>query len=514
MLDMMRHHSQSTLIYLIFGAIIVVFALSFGPGSSSCQGPGGGYAAKVDGEVIRQQDFSVRLAQQLDYIRQSSNNTAALSEDFVEKLGIRKQIIDGLIDSKLLELEARKRGLKANDDELVEYLQTRYGVKDVSYQQYSNWISRQFQLSVSQFEERARGEIVADKLRQILTENISISDKELRENYWREHDRVMVTFVKFDTAEQDAEKVSSETISSFIKENSDDLKKRYEKEQFKYRTPQMVQARQILRRLARDASDAEIAKESTFLKQLQEQIAQGADFAALAKEHSQDEASASKGGDLGLIKRGQTIKPLENEIFSLKTNELSKEPIKSPLGVHLVQVVEIQPPANKPLEEVQELVAESILQDQQKEILAQNQANTFLNKLQAGTLLKEISQEEGGEDKTKPVRKTTPWIQKDEINIPRVGSSEEFHLALFTLTENSPITQKIYKVGRSYFIGVLKERESPSEDKFNTDLEELRRQGAWSKQTQVFKYWLKNLRDNADIKFNTDLFPGLSDQAV
>ena len=139
---------------------------------------------------------------------------------------------------------------------------------------------------------------------------------------------------------------------------------------------------------------------------------------------------------------------------------------------------------------------------------------TFLNKLQAGTLLKEISQEEGGEDKTKPVRKTTPWIQKDEINIPRVGSSEEFHLALFTLTENSPITQKIYKVGRSYFIGVLKERESPSEDKFNTDLEELRRQGAWSKQTQVFKYWLKNLRDNADIKFNTDLFPGLSDQAV
>ena len=114
-------------------------------------------------------------------------------------------------------------------------------------------------------------------------------------------------------------------LLAFLKENSDDLKKRYEKEQFKYRTPQMVQARQILRRLARDASDAEFAKESTFLKQLQEQIAQGADFAALAKEHSQDETSASKGGDLGLIKRGQTIKPLENEIFSLKTNELSKE---------------------------------------------------------------------------------------------------------------------------------------------------------------------------------------------
>jgi len=506
MLDMMRRNTQSTLIYLIFGVIIVVFAFSFGPGSGSCVGASGNYAAIVDGEVIRQQEFSSRLAQQLDYIRQSTNNSSSLSAEFIEKLGIRKQIIDSLIDAKLLEIAARKRGLKINDTELVKYLKSRYGVENVSYQTYSNWVSRQFQLSVAQFEERVRGEIMADKLRQFLTENISISDDEVRETYWRENNRVMVDFIKFDPEDQEVADTPESEIAAFIEKNADAITARYEKDKLKYRTPQMVQARQILRRLPRGASDAEVAKETAFLQQVREQIAQGADFAALAKEHSQDEASAAKGGDMGLIKRGQTIKPLENEIFSLKTDEVSKEPVKSLLGVHLVQVTEIQPPASKPLEEVKAEVVQSILSEQQKEKLAKEKADALLAQLQAGGLLEELTQEESAEEKTKPIRKATPWLLKDEPNVPRIGTSEEFHSALFSLSKESPLTSQSYKVGRSYFIAVLKERETPNEEKFSEELEDLRQQGIWGKQTKVFRDWLGHLRNKSKIELNPALF--------
>ena len=505
MLDMMRRHSQSTLIYLIFGVIIIVFAFSFGPGSSSCLGQDN-YAAKVEGEIIRPQEFSARLAQQLDYIRQSTNNNSTLSADFIEKLGIRKQIIDGLIDAKLLEIVARKRGLQITDEELVKHLKNRYGVENVSYQQYSNWVSRQFQLSVAQFEERARGEVMSDKLRLFLTENISISDQELREQYWQEHDRVMVDFIKFDPEEQKVDALSDDELKTYIGDSNDALKERYEKDKLKYRTPQMVQARQILRRLSRDASDADIAKETAFLKQLREQITQGADFSTLAKEHSQDDTSAVKGGDMGFIKRGQTIKPLEKEIFTLKTDEISKEPIKTLLGVHLVQVVEIKPPASKPFDDVKTEVARSILQEAKKDALAKNQAETLLTKLQAGGVLEELTQDDGEAETSLPVRKTTPWLQKDEPNVPRIGTSEQFHRALFTLTKESPLTSQSYKVGRSYFISVLKDREIPNEEKFVDDLDNLRQQGVWAKQSKVFRDWLKYLRNNTEIVLNPALF--------
>jgi peptidyl-prolyl cis-trans isomerase D len=54
MLDVIRQNKQSLLSYLIFVAIIVVFAVNFGPGSSGCHGLSGTpTAARVNGETIR-----------------------------------------------------------------------------------------------------------------------------------------------------------------------------------------------------------------------------------------------------------------------------------------------------------------------------------------------------------------------------------------------------------------------------------------------------------------------------
>lgn len=74
------------------------------------------------------------------------------------------------------------------------------------------------------------------------------------------------------------------------------------------------------------------------LRQLKERIENGADFAELAKLHS-DDLSASKGGDLGWLSPGDTVPEFERTMDSLRPGELST-PIQSPFGWHLIQVLE------------------------------------------------------------------------------------------------------------------------------------------------------------------------------
>jgi peptidyl-prolyl cis-trans isomerase SurA len=74
------------------------------------------------------------------------------------------------------------------------------------------------------------------------------------------------------------------------------------------------------------------------LLQLRERIVNGADFAELARLHSED-PSASQGGDLGWVSPGDTVPAFERVMESLQPGEVS-EPVKTPLGWHLIQVLE------------------------------------------------------------------------------------------------------------------------------------------------------------------------------
>jgi len=76
---------------------------------------------------------------------------------------------------------------------------------------------------------------------------------------------------------------------------------------------------------------------------IRSQLQAGADFANLAKAHSQDKSTRDNGGDLGFFPRGILVAPeVEEAAFSLQPGQFS-EVIPSPLGFHIVQVVERDP---------------------------------------------------------------------------------------------------------------------------------------------------------------------------
>ncbi len=98
---------------------------------------------------------------------------------------------------------------------------------------------------------------------------------------------------------------------------------------------QQTHVRHILLRAREGLSEAEARDR---LKKLRERIVAGADFAELAKQNSED-ASAAKGGDLGWVAAGDTVPEFERVMNALKDGEVS-EPIQTPFGWHLVQVLE------------------------------------------------------------------------------------------------------------------------------------------------------------------------------
>ena len=74
-------------------------------------------------------------------------------------------------------------------------------------------------------------------------------------------------------------------------------------------------------------------------EQLHERLKEGADFSEIARAHSEDIGSAANGGALGWVSPGQTVPEFEKAMSALKPGGLSP-PVKSPFGVHLIEVLE------------------------------------------------------------------------------------------------------------------------------------------------------------------------------
>ncbi len=83
------------------------------------------------------------------------------------------------------------------------------------------------------------------------------------------------------------------------------------------------------------ATKAAYEKAEKILKQLKD----GADFAKLASEYSDDPASAKRGGDLGMIKRGDFVPEFENAAYKLKDGEISGI-VQTQFGYHIIQMIE------------------------------------------------------------------------------------------------------------------------------------------------------------------------------
>lgn len=106
-----------------------------------------------------------------------------------------------------------------------------------------------------------------------------------------------------------------------------------------------LEARHILLMVPEEAPSARQDSVRRLAERIREQAATGAaSFEELAREHSQDAASARRGGELGVVERGQSVPAIEEVLFALEPGEVS-EIVETPYGLHIFRLDERHEPA-------------------------------------------------------------------------------------------------------------------------------------------------------------------------
>lgn len=291
-------------------------------------------AIVVNGQEISQAEFAEAYNNLLEnYIRfyqqfgQNFNERLLGAEGAHYQLELRSQVADQLIRNLLIEQEAKNRNVSVPGNELDASVATQLAsilVQNNLTEQQADEILRNQNSSLRQFKtqlrEQAARQLTEDKLRETVAGDVTPSDEQIIQ-YAQDN--------KPDAADQlvDADSVSP---------TDEELQQYYQDHQDQYVE---VHARHILIKVAETAAPEELEAARQQIQDLKRQLDEGADFAELAKAHSQDESNAPNGGDLGFFGPGAMVKPFEEAAFALEVGQVS-EPVQTTFGFHLIKAQE------------------------------------------------------------------------------------------------------------------------------------------------------------------------------
>ncbi len=390
MLDRMRRHKG----WLKWSLALVVLAFVFlyFPGfmdQTGGAGLPGGVVARVGGKEIELLDFQQVYSRQLQAYRLESGGE--ISEDVLRSLGLDRRILQQMIDANAALSEAERLGLEVSDAEVRERILTfpafQVDGRFIGEAGYRQLLQQQRPpLSPARFEEDVRNEILIERLQAAVTGWVRVSDAEVAEEHRRRNERVRVDVVAFraadfrgevEAADGDVELLFAEESAAYevpekrrlrfllvdqsaifdgLALSEDEARQYYDANLAQYRTPGRIRARHVLLRVEEEDGDEAVAARAA---ELAAEARGGADFAALAREHSQDEVSAADGGDLGLFERGRMVPEFENAAFELAEGEIS-DPVRSPFGYHVIEVTEKQEEVTQPFDEVRAAIENTL----------------------------------------------------------------------------------------------------------------------------------------------------------
>lgn len=155
----------------------------------------------------------------------------------------------------------------------------------------------------------------------------------------------------------------------------------YDRSKENFIQPESVHASHILIKVEENASDEDKKKAREKIETIRKKLAEGADFAATAKESSEG-PSAPKGGDLGYFRRGQMVKPFEDAAFALKKDEMS-DVVETQFGYHLIKVHEKVEETAIAFADIKERIMEYLKKEK-----VQKQVNEFVESLRSKATIK------------------------------------------------------------------------------------------------------------------------------
>jgi len=262
-----------------------------------------GIVARVNDKLITQSEFDKRLAA----TRQGRNDP-----------NTRIVVLEDMIKEKLLEERAKEMSVSASDEEI-----------DAAVAR----VKAQYNLSTDQEFENALAQtgLTKDELKRQMRENITL------------------------------QKVIGREVASRIDQSDDALRLEYERQKEKlYALPENARVSEIVLKFSpSDPADRQQAAERA--EELRQRLTKGAPFADLAKEFSQG-TTKDRGGDLGVVQKGELVESLDNGIFVNPPAEYPA-PVVTSDSIHLFRVTERKAAGYRPFAEVKEDLKKRISDD-------------------------------------------------------------------------------------------------------------------------------------------------------
>src|SRR3989441_10545328 len=299
-----------------------------------------------------------------------------------ERLGLPQQVIGDLVQEALIVQRARAEGLSISDEEL----NARIHAIPV-FQENGRFVLKRYQEALKRrgftaagFESEIRRELTRAKVESAIRSGVRVSEAELEQAFRLRREEVRAAWALIEvTPIAAATGTTDEELATYLAQHPDEFRqperrrvqyvtlnprdvvapvtdaeveKFYHEHMKEFESPRQVRASHVLVRVPEtggsEAEDKARAKVADVIRRAKA----GGDFGKLAQEVSEDPGTAPRGGDLGLVSRGEVVPQFEQALFALKKGEVSPEPIRTPFGFHAIKVFEIQESGRKPLKDV------------------------------------------------------------------------------------------------------------------------------------------------------------------
>jgi peptidyl-prolyl cis-trans isomerase D len=537
-LETMRRNSRSAIIYVLFGILIAVFVLSFGPGSRGFipSSAASNVAAKVAGSTLTEQDFRF-VYNALDW--------SQMPPQMAKERHLKEFAMDRLIEREILAAEAERLGFLVSAREVEDMIADgrmmvlgfprrvdTYVFKDgkFDYDRFKMVAQNRLGVSVVRFIEIQRRELLADKLREEMKVGIRVAPAEVKAEFEEHGLQVNLEFVRFSARkfEVDEEPPAAE-VQAWIKGHEAELKKEYEERKAILYTKidKQLRLRDLIVEVAKDATAETTAKAKARADEARKALDGGASFAATVAQFSTSEGARRRGGSLGWKKKGFSTLggPLEEKVFAAGVKKGAIiGPERTDRGFEIVLVEDSREGDVSFEQAAPELAEAALLRDRAKQ-KAKAEAQAALDKVKKGEKLevlfppppeKKDTDEASPEASLKrlmaqqtdaPALKETGLFSRRGEMVQEIGVSKELAQKAFTLKVGE--VGGPYEVGGSYVIVRVKEHKDPDMKDFDKRRLELEREAARGKWFATVDAWSKQrcieLRDAGRIRVNDEL---------
>lgn len=301
---------------------------------------------KVNNQNITQGQFDA------EFDKQAGNGIAkALGIDVKDDKNsflymlIKDRVVNELIVKALLNQEMQKRGIEVTNkdvDDAIKEIIDKVGSKE-----QLDALLKQNGISNSQFKKDLKEEVKMKKLAKELGSS-NVSDAEAKKFYndniskFKHPDKVRASHILISVNPQEIEEVVK----------SDPNNKNIDETAVKAKVAAEVQAKE--------------AKANQILAEAKKNPTQ---FAKLAKENSEDTATANKGGDLGFFAAKEMVPEFSKAAFSMKPNTISDKPVKTQFGYHIIMVTDRSAAGQDPFEKVKPSIKAYLENQKQIELI-------------------------------------------------------------------------------------------------------------------------------------------------